>query len=266
MADADTPAVTLGLRGIVMTSVDVRVAPARPALGRLRRDRRRTHCTSCTAMLAQVVPGADGRVREELREGIVPPDPAELASWERLPPGADELAGVGANPVGDPARTSTCGRAPTRRSTSTRSRGGEPRTLVPAMAHATLSLRLAARQDPDGMAEVLDWAAARRGAAVRRGDDRDGPRRAGAVRRLASQRRAGDAGARAGGRRRAGPDPQRRLDPGGRRARPPRIPTIVSGFALSDDRIHSPDESFRLTSLERGERAARELYAALAAL
>jgi acetylornithine deacetylase/succinyl-diaminopimelate desuccinylase-like protein len=44
------------------------------------------------------------------------------------------------------------------------------------------------------------------------------------------------------------------------------IPTIVSGFALSDDRIHSPDESFRLSSLERGERAARELYAALAAL
>ena len=44
------------------------------------------------------------------------------------------------------------------------------------------------------------------------------------------------------------------------------IPTIVSGFALSDDRIHSPDESFRLTSLERGERAARELYVSLAAL
>ena len=44
------------------------------------------------------------------------------------------------------------------------------------------------------------------------------------------------------------------------------IPTIVSGFALADDRIHSPDESYRLESLELGERASRELYAALAAL
>ena len=44
------------------------------------------------------------------------------------------------------------------------------------------------------------------------------------------------------------------------------IPTIVSGFALNDDRIHSPDESYRLSSLERGERAAQELYAALASL
>jgi len=40
----------------------------------------------------------------------------------------------------------------------------------------------------------------------------------------------------------------------------------VSGFALPDDAIHSPNESFRLSSLEAGERASRELYAALAAL
>jgi acetylornithine deacetylase/succinyl-diaminopimelate desuccinylase-like protein len=44
------------------------------------------------------------------------------------------------------------------------------------------------------------------------------------------------------------------------------IPAIVSGFALAEDRIHSPDESFRLESLQMGERAARELYLALAAL
>ncbi|MEA2412436.1 MAG: hypothetical protein QOC77_2997, partial [Thermoleophilaceae bacterium] len=44
------------------------------------------------------------------------------------------------------------------------------------------------------------------------------------------------------------------------------IPTVLSGFALDSDGIHGPDESYRLESLELGERAARELYAALATL
>ena len=44
------------------------------------------------------------------------------------------------------------------------------------------------------------------------------------------------------------------------------IPTVVSGFALPDDRIHAPDESYRLRSLELGEASARELYQAFAAL
>jgi len=44
------------------------------------------------------------------------------------------------------------------------------------------------------------------------------------------------------------------------------IPAIVSGFVLGDDNIHAPNESFRLNSLELGERAARELYAELAGL
>ena len=37
------------------------------------------------------------------------------------------------------------------------------------------------------------------------------------------------------------------------------IPTIVSGFGLPDDDIHAPNESYRLESLELGERTAREL-------
>jgi acetylornithine deacetylase/succinyl-diaminopimelate desuccinylase-like protein len=44
------------------------------------------------------------------------------------------------------------------------------------------------------------------------------------------------------------------------------VPTIVSGFVLPDDAIHAPDESYRLESLELGERSARELYGALADL
>ena len=44
------------------------------------------------------------------------------------------------------------------------------------------------------------------------------------------------------------------------------IPTVVTGFVLPDDAFHAPDESYRLESLDLGERTARELYAALAEL
>jgi hypothetical protein len=44
------------------------------------------------------------------------------------------------------------------------------------------------------------------------------------------------------------------------------IPTVVSGFGLPEDAFHAPDESYSLRSLELGERAAGELYRALAHL
>ena len=44
------------------------------------------------------------------------------------------------------------------------------------------------------------------------------------------------------------------------------IPTIVTGFVLPDDPFHAPDESFAVRNLELGERAGRELLAALAGL
>ena len=44
------------------------------------------------------------------------------------------------------------------------------------------------------------------------------------------------------------------------------IPAVVSGFGLEDDAYHAPDESFRLLALDQGAAAANELYRALAAL
>ena len=41
-------------------------------------------------------------------------------------------------------------------------------------------------------------------------------------------------------------------------------PTIVSGFALDDDEIHAPNESYREESVRLGEAASRELLTALA--
>jgi hypothetical protein len=41
---------------------------------------------------------------------------------------------------------------------------------------------------------------------------------------------------------------------------------VVSGFALPADAPHAPNESYRLASLQLGERTAHELYAALSTL
>jgi hypothetical protein len=43
-------------------------------------------------------------------------------------------------------------------------------------------------------------------------------------------------------------------------------PVIDCGFALPEDEIHAPDESYRVESLRLGEATARELYPALARL
>jgi hypothetical protein len=44
------------------------------------------------------------------------------------------------------------------------------------------------------------------------------------------------------------------------------VPTIVSGFVLPEDALHAPNESYRVESLQLGERSARELYSSLRAL
>jgi len=44
------------------------------------------------------------------------------------------------------------------------------------------------------------------------------------------------------------------------------IPVIVTGFALADDDIHAPNESFLVENLDLGERCAREMLVALAGL
>jgi acetylornithine deacetylase/succinyl-diaminopimelate desuccinylase-like protein len=264
MADASTPAITLGLRGIVKADLSVRVAP-RDLHSGVYGGTVANALHVLHGMLAQVVPGPDGRVREELREGILPPDPRELESWRRLPGGAAELAGVGANAVGDPedfyVRTGADAALDVNEI-----RGGEPRTLVPAVAHASVSLRLAPRQDAARMEEVLvgllraaapPYAEVTVETILAEPALSDASHPSIALAAEAIERAVGVAPVLT----RSGGSIPAVAELAGRG-----IPTIVSGFALADDRIHSPDESYRLESLELGERASRELYLALARL
>ena len=144
--------------------------------------------------------------------------------------------------------------------------GGEPRTVVPATARATLSMRLAPRQDPVRMQQELDRLLR---SAVPEGVDAE-------MRWRADEPALSDPGsapvklsAEALGR--ACGVPAVLLRSGGSIPAVAQlinhgVPTVVSGFGLPDDAFHAPNESYSLRSLELGEASARELYAALAAL
>jgi acetylornithine deacetylase/succinyl-diaminopimelate desuccinylase-like protein len=267
MADPDTPAITLGLRGIVQLTFTVRTA-RRDLHSGMFGGAALNALHAAQAMLAAVLPGPDGRVREELREGVQPPAQAELDAWRRLPPGARALADAGGRPVAPEAADEFWVRTTAEPSLDVNElRGGAPRTVIPREATATLSLRLAPGQDPARMTEVLrgllagaapvgadvDWQEAH--SAPPSLFDADDP-----VIRLAAAAIGRGTGLEPVLMRTGGSIPiVAALAAKG-------IPTVVTGFVLPDDPFHAPDESFSLRGLELGERAARELLLGLAAL
>jgi acetylornithine deacetylase/succinyl-diaminopimelate desuccinylase-like protein len=270
MADAETPAVTLGVRGMVQLAVEVEVG---------RRDLHSgvyggsvlnaVHVMN--GVLAAVLPGPDGRLRDELRAGIEPPAPEERESWQALEPGDKVIAAAGGRPVHPGAGAEYYERNWGDASLDVNGIAGgdavQARTIVPARAQAILSMRLAAGQSSDAMFAVLEGllvGAAPAGATV-------------TVRRLGT----GDPaafdpsdpaiGLALGALERACGRPAALVRSGGSIAALSAfaergIPTILSGFALNGDDIHAPNESFRLESLELGRRSALELYTALARL
>jgi acetylornithine deacetylase/succinyl-diaminopimelate desuccinylase-like protein len=266
MLDPATPAVTIALRGVLMVEIEVRTAErdlhsgsyGGSALNAL-------HVLH--GVLAGVLPDARGRLREELRAGVAAPTPAELASWRRRPPGGAVLAAAGARPGHAGAGAEYYERTGADTSLDVHSvRGGEPRTIVPAAASATLSQRLAPGQSAEDCRRQLD--------SLLRAGVPDGaeltlrttasepslfaPDDPAIVRAVAALERAcGVAPALV---REGGSIPVvAALAARG-------IPVVVTGFGLADDRQHAPDESFRLSGLQYGAAAARELYAALSGL
>ena len=266
MADERTPAITVGLRGMVMLTVEVRTG------------RRDLHSglyggTVLSAahvlhrMLAEVVPDAGGRVREELMAGVEPPADAELESWSRLISGERLIAEAGGRQVAAGAGAEFYVRTGALPSLDVNHIAtGAPRTVVPATATAAVSLRLAPRQRPQEMLAVLERllrAAAPEGVEVSCSAHTaepalfpvdSPPMRLAAE---ATERACGVAPAfvRSGG---SIPVVAQMAARG--------IPVIVGGFALPEDEIHAPDESYRVESLRLGEATARELLPALARL
>ena len=266
MADERTPAISVGARGLAQASVEVRTG-ARDLHSGLYGGAVLNAAHVLLAMFAAVAPDAEGRVREELRAGVAPVGERERESWARLTPGAEALRSVGAHEVvagaGDELYERT-GATPALDVNMVSV--GEPRTLVPASARGYVSLRLAPGQSGAEMGAALERllrSAAPAGAEVEMEMEIADPALFDAEDPALVL--AGEAIGRACG------TPPAFVRLGGtlpllavlaERG----VPTIVSGFVLPDDAIHAPDESYRLESLELGERSARELYRTLADL
>jgi acetylornithine deacetylase/succinyl-diaminopimelate desuccinylase-like protein len=266
MVDADTPALTVGTRGMVWADLVVTTGE-RPAHSGEFGGAALNAIHVLNRILAAVMPDERGRPPEPLRAGLEPPSQAELDSWAKLPHGDGLLADAGALPHDDKAGEELHLRTMAGASVDVhRVHAGEPRTIVPERAEASLSVRLAGGQRSEEIAPALEKLlrdALPTGAQLELHLHGAEPSRFDPeTPALLAARRALE---------RATGKPVAVIRSGGSipilaafAARG--IPTVVGGFALADDRIHAPDESYRIASLELGLKAARALYEELASL
>jgi acetylornithine deacetylase/succinyl-diaminopimelate desuccinylase-like protein len=266
MADERTPAINTGARGLVQGPVEVRTG-ARDLHSGLYGGAALNATHVLMQILREVLPDSDGRVRNELRAGTAAPGDAERESWARLPSGAEMLGEAGAAEVTPGAAAEFWERTGAEPSVDVNMlTGGEPRTVIPSVARAQLSVRLAPGQSAAEIAaeaERLLRAALPDGAELSIDFDLSDPAL------FDPGQPALQLAARAFERACGTPPAFVRL--GGTLPllavlAEQRVPTIVSGFALGADAFHAPNESYRLESLRLGELTARELYAALADL
>ncbi len=266
MVDERTPAITVGLRGMVLAEIVVRVG-TRDLHSGMYGGSVLNAAHVLHGMLATVVPGPDGVPRDELRVGRAPVAEAERDSWARLPDGDAVIAEVGGRPVSADAAARFYERNGADTSVEINEiMVGEPRTIVPAAARATVSVRLAPGQSAAQVAAVFERLLRE---AAPEGADVDitisGGEPALFAVDTAPMRLAAEALERACGTAPAFVRSGGSIPIVGELAAKG-IPTIVSGFSLPDDDIHAPNESYRVESFELGQRAARELYVALARL
>jgi acetylornithine deacetylase/succinyl-diaminopimelate desuccinylase-like protein len=266
MADEHTPAISTGARGMVAGPVEVRTG-ARDLHSGIYGGAVLNATHVLMGVLREVLPGPDGRVREELRGGVAVPGEAERESSSRLPSGEAMLAEAGAREVTPGAAAEFWERTGAAPSVDVNMVwAGEPRTVIPSVATAQLSMRLAPGQRAAEMAAELERllrAAVPDDAELSVKFDLADPALFDAndpALQLA-----------AGAFERACGTPPAFVRLGGTLPllavlAEQEVPTIVSGFALGADAFHAPNESYRLESLRLGELAARELYSSLADL
>ena len=263
------PALCTGVRGMLYRRVRVRTAGADAHSG-LFGGAALNAAHALMEVLAAVVP-RDGRLPAPLYAGVAPAGAAEVAAWNDLPPGAEALAAAGLRPADAGAADGFYMR--TLASPSLDVHGlscGEQwavKTIVPAEAFATLSLRLAGGQDAEAVATALDGlmtAAAPEGAEVTIEDlgfalpavlDPGHPVLAAAADGMEAATGWRPAPVRLGG-----------TLPVVAVLAAKGIPTILTGFGLPDDAIHAPDEHVRVEYLELGTLAGMEILRALGRL
>jgi acetylornithine deacetylase/succinyl-diaminopimelate desuccinylase-like protein len=260
------PAFYIGVRGIVYLHVHVRTGE-RDLHSGVYGGAALNATHALTQALAAVLP-REGRLPDSLLAGSIPPSDQELADWAALQPGHEVLAEQGARPCDSRAAEAFYARTFAEPSLDVNGfHGGSPqlqKTVLPVVAEANLSMRLAPGQDPSAMAAEVERLLRE---AVPAGADIVVERWAlnppGLVRPDAKALRLGlDAFERVLGRRplliRTGgslPIVAALSEHG--------VPTILTGFDVPGGNIHSPNERFLVEYLDVGLRAARELYLSL---
>ena len=222
-------------------------------------------------VLSAVLPGLDGRLREELRAGIVAPSDEEIEGWKLLPDGTTELSDLGARPSDRQAAGEFHLRTTAEPSVTVNGfESGSPhlqKTVLPVEAQANVSIRLAPGQQtaeiapvfeqllrgaaPDGATlDVELWSSGEPGyvdpqsPAIRLGLDAfehvlgDRPllvRSGGSIPVVAALAARG-------------------------------VPTIVTGFTRPGSQLHSPNENIPATALDQGLETTVELLRRLGTL
>ena len=269
MLDESTPSITLGVRGMVSMSVDVRTARGNLHSGLYGGTvLNATHVLN--EMLNEVLPGPDGKLREELRVGLIEPAEDERKAWAQLPSAAELFEQVGATPIDERSAENYYQQNWADASIDVNGIAGgdavQTRTIIPATANAKVSMRLAPEQSAADMGATLESfirEAAPSGADVDiswHGNDAAVFDPAVPALKLGAEALTEACGTTPALIRSGGSIPV--LTAFAERG----IPTILSGFTLADDNFHAPDESFRLESLRLGEASARALYKHLAKL
>ena len=265
MPRLDAPAFNLGTRGLVYFHVRLRSGAADLHSGLFGGAALNATHALMRALEAVVA------IPEELRAGVVPPTEEERLSWEALDPGAEVLAAAGASPMDDEAASDFYGRTFAAPSVDVNGiRAGSPdlqKTVLPVTAEANVSIRLAPGQDVDGTAAAFERLlrdAAPDGAELE--VERWSSAPAGLIPPDARAVQLAEAAfERALGRR------PLLLRSGGTLPIIPaladkRVPTILTGFALPDSNIHSPNERLLERYVPLGVAAARETLLAFAEL
>jgi acetylornithine deacetylase/succinyl-diaminopimelate desuccinylase-like protein len=269
MIRKDLPAFNIGTRGLVYFHVELRTG-ARDLHSGMFGGGALNAAHALIQTLDKLI-ATDGRLAEPLREGIIPPSAKELDGWKQLPAGADELADQGARPADPKAADEFYIRTFAEPALDVNGiDSGSPyviKTVLPILAAANVSVRLAPGQEVDVIAQAFERLvreSAPVGAELKIDLLNAAP--AGVVSPDAEAISLGqDAFERVLGVRpaliRTGgtlPIVAAFADKG--------IPTIISGFSLPDANIHAPNENMPAPYIRLGIETAKALFQELGKL
>lgn len=267
MESRDLPAISIATRGLAAFNLRVRTG-ARDLHSGMYGNAALNAIHALMTTLGGILP-RDGRVPDALRIGIAPVTDEERAGWEKQPPGADVLRDAGAVPYDPNAADEFYLRTTAEASVEVNGiLGGKPglkNTTVVSEAQANFTVRLAPGQDPKVVApevERLLREAAPEGATIEV-EELEGSTRPGLVAadspviKIAQDAFESAFGIRPILTRSGGTLPimPALADKG--------IPTILTGFALPESNIHSPNERMLVEFFPRGIDTIRELYTRL---